>query len=174
MTCWRLAVFPPPSSRSETCGCEEWLLLQQWWPWSACPAPRLLWWRAENIWQCNINILDGLLSYLEMSGGDSLHLQVLGGVACQLQDLSSEVLQDSGAIDCSCGANTENYFNNYNNHVCYSWSHRPLAKLLLFRCLWILPTGNWSPALADRDTAFCLDFPESLPALPPAIVILYC
>jgi len=39
-----------------------------------------------------------------------------------------------------------------------------------FRCRWILPTGNWSPALADLLTAFCLVFPESFPALPPAIL----
>lgn len=27
---------------------------------------------------------------------------------------------------------------------------------------------TWSPARADRDTAFAFAFPESLPALPPA------
>ena len=34
-----------------------------------------------------------------------------------------------------------------------------------------LPTGNWSPALADLETAFCLDFPVSFPAFPPAILV---
>merc|ERR1712241_102264 len=43
---------------------------------------------------------------LEMSGGDSLHLQVLTGVAGQLEDLSREVLQDGGAVDGSGGSNT--------------------------------------------------------------------
>ena len=43
---------------------------------------------------------------LEMSGGDSLHLQVLTGVTGQLEDLSSEVLQDGGAVDGSGGSNT--------------------------------------------------------------------
>ena len=43
---------------------------------------------------------------LEMSGGDSLHLQVLTGVAGQLEDLSSEVLQDGGAVDSSGGSNS--------------------------------------------------------------------
>ena len=43
---------------------------------------------------------------LEMSGGDSLHLQVLTGVAGQLEDLSREVLQDGGAVDSSGGSNT--------------------------------------------------------------------
>ena len=43
---------------------------------------------------------------LEMSGGDSLHLQVLTGVAGQLEDLSSEVLQDGGAVDGSGGSNS--------------------------------------------------------------------
>ena len=41
-----------------------------------------------------------------MSRGDSLHLQVLGGVAGQLEDLSSEVLQDGGAVDSGGGSNT--------------------------------------------------------------------
>ena len=40
---------------------------------------------------------------LEMSGGDSLHLQILTGIAGQLEDLSSEVLQDSRAVDSSGG-----------------------------------------------------------------------
>ena len=43
---------------------------------------------------------------LEMSGGDSLHLQVLTGVSSQLEDLSSEVLQDGRAVDSSGGSNT--------------------------------------------------------------------
>merc|ERR1719461_1538748 len=43
---------------------------------------------------------------LEMSGGDSLHLQVLTGVAGQLEDLSSEVFQDGGAVDSSGGSDS--------------------------------------------------------------------
>lgn len=35
---------------------------------------------------------------LQMAGSDALHLQVLGGVACQLQDLSSEILEDGSAV----------------------------------------------------------------------------
>ena len=47
---------------------------------------------------------------------------------------------------------------------------RPWLVVLLLRWRWILPTGNWRPARADRDTAFCLLLPLSLPALPPAIL----
>ena len=43
---------------------------------------------------------------LEMSGGDSLHLQVLTGVTGQLEDLSREVLQDGGAVHGGGGTNT--------------------------------------------------------------------
>ena len=43
---------------------------------------------------------------LEMSGGDSLHLQVLTGVAGQLEDLSREVLQDGGAVHGGGGSNS--------------------------------------------------------------------
>ena len=43
---------------------------------------------------------------LEMPGGDSLHLQVLTGVAGQLEDLSREVLQDGGAVHSSGGSNS--------------------------------------------------------------------
>ena len=41
-----------------------------------------------------------------MSGGDPLHLEILGGVAGQLEDLSSEVLQDGGGVHGSGGAHT--------------------------------------------------------------------
>lgn len=43
---------------------------------------------------------------LEMTGRDPLDLQVLGGVASQLEDLSGEVLQDGGAVDSGGGSNT--------------------------------------------------------------------
>ena len=41
-----------------------------------------------------------------MSGGDSLHFEILGGVASQLEHLSSQVLQDGRTVDSSCGAHT--------------------------------------------------------------------
>ena len=31
------------------CGCEEWHLRQQWWPWWGCRAPRLLWWQEASV-----------------------------------------------------------------------------------------------------------------------------
>merc|ERR1719471_517762 len=43
---------------------------------------------------------------LQMARGDSLHLQVLGGVASQLQHLGGEVLQDGRAVHGGGGANT--------------------------------------------------------------------
>lgn len=41
-----------------------------------------------------------------MSRGDSLHLEILGSVSCQLEYLSSEVLQDSRAVHGCGGSNT--------------------------------------------------------------------
>lgn len=41
-----------------------------------------------------------------MAGCDPLHLEVLGGVAGQLEDLGGEVLQDGGAVHGGGGANT--------------------------------------------------------------------
>ena len=43
---------------------------------------------------------------LQMAGGDPLHLEVLGGVTGQLEDLGSEVLQDGGAVHGGGGTNT--------------------------------------------------------------------
>ena len=43
---------------------------------------------------------------LEMSGGDPLHLEILTGVTSQLEDLSSEVLQDGRAVDSSGGSHS--------------------------------------------------------------------
>lgn len=37
---------------------------------------------------------------LQMSWCDSLHLQVLGSVTCELKNLSSEVLKDGSTVDC--------------------------------------------------------------------------
>jgi len=37
---------------------------------------------------------------LQMSGRDSLHLQVLGSVTGELKNLSGEVLKDSSAVNC--------------------------------------------------------------------------
>ena len=45
-------------------------------------------------------------SELKMSGGDSLHLEILGSVSCQLEYLSSEVLQDGRAVHGCSGSNT--------------------------------------------------------------------
>ena len=36
---------------------------------------------------------------LQVAGSDPLHLEILTGVACQLEHLSSEVLQDSRAVN---------------------------------------------------------------------------
>lgn len=43
---------------------------------------------------------------LQVTGSDTLHLQVLGRVACQLQNLSSQVLEDGCGVDGSGGADT--------------------------------------------------------------------
>lgn len=43
---------------------------------------------------------------LEMTGDDTRLLVVAGGVASQLEDLSSEVLQDGGEVDGSTGTDT--------------------------------------------------------------------
>ena len=40
-----------------------------------------------------------------MSGGDSPHLEIFGGVASQLQYLSCQVFENSGTIDGGRGAN---------------------------------------------------------------------
>lgn len=44
----------------------------------------------------------------------------------------------------------------------------PWLVVRVFKCLWMRPTGNCSPALCERDTALALAFPLSFPALPPA------
>ena len=43
---------------------------------------------------------------LKMSRCDSLHLEILGSVSCQLEYLSSEVLQDGRAVHGCSGSNT--------------------------------------------------------------------
>ena len=46
----------------------------------------------------------GSSQYLQMSGRDSLHFQIFGSVASQLEDLGSEIFQDGRAVDSSRGS----------------------------------------------------------------------
>ena len=46
------------------------------------------------------------MTYLQVSGSDSLHFEILGGISCQLEDLGGEILEDCGAVDGGCGSNT--------------------------------------------------------------------
>ena len=43
---------------------------------------------------------------LEVTRGDTLHLEILAGVASQLQDLSRQVLQDGSRVDRRSSTNT--------------------------------------------------------------------
>ena len=73
--------------------------------------------------------------YLKMSGSDSLHFQIFGSVASQLEDLSSKIFQDSRAVDSSSGSNPVSIaVSNIGNFVIWL-SYLPLAKLRLLRCL---------------------------------------
>lgn len=45
-------------------------------------------------------------SELKMAGGDTLHFQILGSIAGQLEHFSGQVLQDSGGVDSGGSANT--------------------------------------------------------------------
>merc|ERR1712130_124438 len=89
---------------------------------------------------------------LQMPWGDPLHLQILGRVASQLEHLSSEVLKDGRAVDSRGGSNP-------------SRGEGPALQMTMDPS-----NGNWSPALALLETAFCFTFPESFPAFPPAIL----
>lgn len=55
--------------------------------------------------QC-IQLLVSADGQLQMAGRDALHLQVLGGVSCQLQHLSGEVLEDGARIHGRGGTDT--------------------------------------------------------------------
>ena len=45
-------------------------------------------------------------SQLQVSWGNSSDVQFLGGVSGQLEDLSSQVLEDGGSVDCGGGADS--------------------------------------------------------------------
>merc|ERR1719322_497185 len=55
--------------------------------------------------QC-VQLLVSSNGQLKMPGGDSLHLEILGGIAGQLEYLSREILQDGRAVHGSGGSNT--------------------------------------------------------------------
>ena len=43
---------------------------------------------------------------LEMSWSDSLHLKILGSVTGELKNLSGQVLEDGGAVNCGSGSDS--------------------------------------------------------------------
>lgn len=45
-------------------------------------------------------------SELEMSWSDSLHLKILGSVTSELKDLSGQILEDSGTVNCGSGSHS--------------------------------------------------------------------
>ena len=51
-------------------------------------------------------MIDDHVPYLKMSRSDSLHLQIFGGISSQLQNLSREILEDSGAVDSGSGSHS--------------------------------------------------------------------
>jgi hypothetical protein len=53
-----------------------------------------------------VELLVSTDSELQVSRGDSLHLQVLAGVAGELQDLSGQVLEDGSRVDCGGSSNS--------------------------------------------------------------------
>jgi hypothetical protein len=53
-----------------------------------------------------VQLLISADSQLQVSGGDSLNLKVLGSVACELEDLSGEVLKDGSAVHCGGSSNS--------------------------------------------------------------------
>lgn len=43
---------------------------------------------------------------LQVAGGDTLHLQVLGSISGQFQNFSGKVFQNGSCVDGSCGSDT--------------------------------------------------------------------
>ena len=92
-----------------------------------------------------------------MPWDDAGLLVVPGSVASQLQDLCSQVLHNCCHIDRSTSSNPLG--------VVTLPAHNTLKIRNVKTCrpnlssLWILPTGNWSPALLERDLAFPLTLP---------------
>ena len=99
-------------------------------------------------------------SQLEVPGNDPGLLVVPGSVASQLQDLSSEILHHSCHVDWCASSHP---FGVVPLPGMYTIRRINQFRILHYlRSLWMRPTGNWSPALLERDLAF----PFTLPPLP--------
>ena len=48
----------------------------------------------------SVELLVSADSKLHVTGSDSLGLEILAGVACEFEDLSSQVLKDGSSVDC--------------------------------------------------------------------------
>ena len=94
---------------------------------------------------------------LQVPGDDARLLVVPRSISGQLQDLCSQVLHHCRHIDGSSCANSLGVVTFPEKSVrCMHPNPTHLSSL------WILPTGNWRPALLDLDLAF----PFTLPPFP--------
>ena len=91
-----------------------------------------------------------------MSGDNARFLVVSGSIASQLKDLGSQVLHHSCHVDGCARAHPLGIVTFPGEFMQFKVRHFASGYL---RSLWILPTGNCSPALLERDLALPLDFP---------------
>ena len=91
-------------------------------------------------------------------------------IPSQLQDLSSQVLHDCSHVDwSSCTHPLGIVPFPIETKVQTGWRRGIKVKRDYLRSLWILPTGNWRPALLDLDLAF----PFTLPPFPRPDMFVY-
>ena len=95
-----------------------------------------------------------------MPWDDAGLLVVPGSIASQLQDLSSQVFHDCCHVHWGTSSNPLGIVTLPTHKDIEDTTHT--RKRPNLSSLWILPTGNWSPALLERDLAF----PLTLPPLP--------
>lgn len=119
-----------------------------------------------------------------MAGGDTLDLEVFGGVACEFENFSSQVLEDCGQVDAGFGADARLLARDGSKVTLYATAgkleeRRHVSASSLCRVPKVKARGGWAmtrdigllltwrPALAECDfVVFTWESPFP-PVLPP-------
>ena len=108
--------------------------------------------------------VDTPYSQLKVSRDDPGLLVIPGSITSQLQDLCSQVLHDGRHVNGSPCTHPLGVVSFPGKSKMYKdQKEDPTGEV------WILPTGNWSPALLDLDFAF----PFTLPPFPRPDILVY-
>merc|ERR1719183_993818 len=114
----------------------------------------------SDLWMWGITPPPAIVALISVSSSSSPRM-----ASCKWRGVIRFTLRSLEALPASSSTSAVRYSRMAAEYTAAVAPTRPLEVVRCLRWRWIRPTGNWSPARVDRETALDLDF-FPLPALP--------